>query len=87
MNRNFFLLSPDLMAEMKVIAVTLKDMLLTSVCFFKGLCLGHCHSDSSVHQLDGILVMKSELQPISDVGDELCLPSAQNSRYYRLITQ
>lgn len=61
MNRHFFLFSPDLKPKMKVIAVTLKDMPLSSVCLFKGLHLAHWHSDSSVHQLTGILVMESKL--------------------------
>lgn len=77
MSKYFFLLSPDLMLEIKVIAVTLKDMALSSVCLFKGLDFAHWHSDSSVHQLNGILVMESKLHSISDVGAELCLPIAQ----------
>lgn len=64
--------------------MTLKDMPLRSVCCSKSLHLAHWHSDSSVHQLNGILVMESKLQSVSDVGAELCLPSAQNSLYYRL---
>lgn len=79
MSEHFFLLSPDLMAAMKVITVTLKDMPLSSMCCFKSLHLAHWHSDNSVHQLNGILGMESKLQSVSGVGAEP-LP-AQHSEF------
>jgi len=74
------------MPEVKFTAVVLEDMLFTWHCF-KSLHLAQWHSDNSVRQLNGLLVMESTLQSISDAGAELCLPSSENSLCYRLITQ
>lgn len=87
MSKYFFLLSPDLMPEMKVIAVTLKDMPLSSVCSFKGLHLAHWPSDSSVHQLNGILVMEisCSLSAMWELSSARLL--LRQSPYCRLVTQ
>ena len=77
----------SVMPEMEITVLILEDTLLTLMCCFKSLHLAQWHSDNSVHQLNGLLVMESTLQSISDAGAELSLPDSKNSLYYRLITQ
>lgn len=74
------------MAEM-ITAVILEDTLLTLMRCFKSLHWAQWHSDNSVHQWNGLLVMESTLQYVRDAGAEFCLPDSKYSLYYTVITQ